>query len=635
MAAVLGLSLCATGSAEAAGTSDGAARQLAERYAPIVMARKLTSVCNTAQEQFAPPTSVDTVLANRSVRLMRSLHQGSVLVRTGPTAADIAGLGPAYYLDLPGNPVNPKCGYARDFQALRAAGHAPAVAYAHIAFEPGERGLALQYWFYYYFNQFNDVHESDWEGIQLAFDASTPEQALSEAPYRIVLFQHAGGEQAGWLDRRVQKDGTHPIVYAAAGSHATYYDSQLYLGNGSHGSGVGCDNTTGPVVATHPRATLLPDRPSTIGPYAWLTYTGHWGQREASFNDGPTGPITKAQWSEPLSWMDGTRTNSPIVPVGSLLGPSVARRFCGAVAGVTLFINLAAGTDIGALPIALLILVIFILLATLLTRWFPAAVEPLGARRRLGQVLLASIRLQWRLRWTMLALALSSILIIATIDLVEYLVLHVFGVRHSGLSFTDSGTTLGAASSAGIFQPLITALTSATAVAMIRNLDRGRPTGPGHAWGAVISRLWRIIAIQVAMFAAIVGLMLTVVGIPYALKKLGDWAYVQQDLLFDDHSVVDAFHGSRGVVRGRWLHSTAYVAVLLLIGEVLPPFLNYGFLFTPISAVWVNAFGAVLFALMVQYAAVGRTLIYLELKAHPAPARARPALRRGARSVTI
>ena len=111
----------------------------------------------------------------------------------------------------------------------------------------------MQYWFYYYFNQFNDLHESDWEGIQLVFDADTPVQALAEQPSTIVLFQHAGGEHADWTDGRVQKQGTHPVVYAAAGSHATYYESRLYLGNGSNGSGVGCDNTTKPLIAVRPR----------------------------------------------------------------------------------------------------------------------------------------------------------------------------------------------------------------------------------------------------------------------------------------------------------------------------------------------------------------------------------------------
>ena len=83
----LGLLLFATASAEAGAASSGAEQQLADRYAPTVMVRKLANVCNTSQEQFAPPTSVDAVLGNRSVRLMRSVHRGAVLVTRGPTAA--------------------------------------------------------------------------------------------------------------------------------------------------------------------------------------------------------------------------------------------------------------------------------------------------------------------------------------------------------------------------------------------------------------------------------------------------------------------------------------------------------------------------------------------------------------------
>ena len=34
---------------------------------------------------------------------------------------------------------------------------------------PGK--LAVQYWFYYTFNDFTDKHESDWEMAQVDFDA--------------------------------------------------------------------------------------------------------------------------------------------------------------------------------------------------------------------------------------------------------------------------------------------------------------------------------------------------------------------------------------------------------------------------------------------------------------------------------
>ena len=77
----------------------------------------------------------------------------------------------------------------------------------------------------------------------------------------MILFQHAGGEQADWEDSKVEKEGTHPVVYPAAGSHATFYDSTVYVQNGPNGSGVGCDNTSEPLREVRPRPDRGPDLP--------------------------------------------------------------------------------------------------------------------------------------------------------------------------------------------------------------------------------------------------------------------------------------------------------------------------------------------------------------------------------------
>ena len=73
---------------------------------------------------------------------------------------------------LPGRP-------ARCRLRLRALGPPPhgrtkPAVYAHVATDPGYPGkLALQYWFFYPFNDFNNTHEGDWEMTQLVFDAAT------------------------------------------------------------------------------------------------------------------------------------------------------------------------------------------------------------------------------------------------------------------------------------------------------------------------------------------------------------------------------------------------------------------------------------------------------------------------------
>ncbi len=319
------------------------AQELAEKYVPIAEIREETDPpCDTSEEQYQP-TSVETVLGNPTVLLQHDAEGGKLTtVRRAPTAQQIAGLGEGWYLNLEGKALGNTCVYAKAFKKLLAEGKAPAVTYAHIAREEGHSGFALQYWFFWYFNQFNDLHEGDWEGMQITFEANSPAAALHEEPGEIILFQHAGGERAKWEDGKVQKEGTHPIVYPAAGSHATFYDSAVYVENGQHGSGLGCDNTTEPLRELTLRPILMPEAVKSKGPFAWTSYYGRWGEKEKGFNNGPTGPQTKTQWREPFTWMAAQRTTSPRLPGGTIAGPQVTKAFCGAVATASELINLDA-----------------------------------------------------------------------------------------------------------------------------------------------------------------------------------------------------------------------------------------------------------------------------------------------------
>src|ERR1043165_1613725 len=193
--------------ARAATSTEAAAQKLAARYVPITMRREQRAPpCNTSEDEYQP-TSVGTVLGNPTVTLQHELPDGKLEdVKRAPTAADIAGLRDGYYLDLEGEVLGNTCLYARAFRKLVREGKAPAVTYAHIAREPNHDGFALQYWFFWYFNQFNDLHEGDWEGMQLSFDSNTAKEALREEPGEMILFQHAGGEKAKWDDSKVQKE---------------------------------------------------------------------------------------------------------------------------------------------------------------------------------------------------------------------------------------------------------------------------------------------------------------------------------------------------------------------------------------------------------------------------------------------
>ena len=171
----------------------------------------------------------------------------------------------------------------------------------------------LQYYFYWVFNQWNDLHESDWEGIQLQFDTGAIDKALNSQPVRYAYAQHEGAEYGDAGNDKIQLfDGTHPVVYSSQGSHASYFSSTRWFGK-SGSTGFGCDDTDreGRPDRAHGHPAAAREAP-TSGKFAWLSYQGHWGQQERFFDDGPTGPASKVRWDDPQGWIDDSGRESSV-----------------------------------------------------------------------------------------------------------------------------------------------------------------------------------------------------------------------------------------------------------------------------------------------------------------------------------
>jgi hypothetical protein len=591
-----------------------AAQRLAAEYSPIVMVRKQTDPpCDTSAEQYEP-TSVDTVLGNPTVTLERAVpgHKRPQPVRKAASARQIAGLSPNHYLNLRGNPLGDTCVYARDFAALRREGRAPVVTYAHIAREIGHPGLALQYWFFWYFNQFNDLHEGDWEGMQLTFDAATPQEALSQEPSDMILFQHAGGERANWDDSKVQVDGRHPIVYAAAGSHATFYDSAVYVENGGHGSGLGCDNTSQPLRELRPRPILLPEFIPDKGQFAWLSYSGRWGQKAAGFNNGPTGPQTKKQWTEPFTWMDAQRNSSARMPGGSVVGPQVTGAFCGAVATVSGVINANQANSLATI-IVLIVVAILIALLVGFTRWSPVDLRQLRARRAFGQLVRAARQLYGRHWPSMVGIAVVAVPIVGG---TRYLITLLGSATRGTLAIGDLLDEIS--------RPAAMAVVSGVVVVFVRSLVTAGQAEFLDSWRGMLQRFWRVVGSQLLVTIGVLLMLITVVGIPFGIWKLVGWAFVQQEVLFEDKSIRGSLRASSELVRGRWWHAMRAVLLFYLIGLVVGPILTFALIFTALPLVWINLIGSLIFALLIPYTALGQTLLYFDLQARAAAEPAKP-----------
>ena len=272
---------------------EAAAATLAQKYAPIVYVRDQREPCDTRGSPYLP--------AARRLPIRRRGHRpaqhadgrttevGRAI--TQPTIRQGRHLLPR----LPRQPRRPGCRYERDYLA-RAGDYTP-TAYAHIAFEEGRDGFALQYWLFYYFNHWNNTHEGDWEMVQLTFDGPTPADALSQEPTGVGYSQHAGGERSEWDDAKLTKEDDRPVVFAAAGANANQFEPNIILGRGDNGTGFGCDDARSPSRRVEPQVVLMQEPSSASDEFAWLAFDGRWGERAPWEFNGPTGPNDKRAWT--------------------------------------------------------------------------------------------------------------------------------------------------------------------------------------------------------------------------------------------------------------------------------------------------------------------------------------------------
>jgi hypothetical protein len=545
--------------------SSPAARELAQKYSPIVMVRQYTKPCGPGEAYV--PMRVDALLDNPEVAL-RQVGNHDAVIRWAPTAADLYGRGTGTYLDLPGDALSPGCIYARD--SARYTPLSKAAVYAHVTTQADEPGyVAVQYWLYWYYNDWNDKHESDWEFVQVLFKAPSVQAALAESPYQVGYAQHTGGETAAWESDKLQKEGTHPVVYSSEGSHASYFEPALYLGR-SASEGFGCDNTQAPNTRVVPTAVLLPDKPSgPDSPFAWLEFHGRWGERHAGPNNGPDGPLGKPRWRNPVTWQENLRPSSFVIPGGSDTPPALVGTFCDVVGkGSVLYVRYAAQPAAVLGFLAAIALAIGFLLRR--TRWDRVPAYPVVRRRRSGEIVRAALRLY---RQHVPAFVIAGLLavpvgVLAMLDVLVIQHLPYVGtvVRVSTQQAPPGNNILFSSWIATSFWPLTVLLVSA-AVAQLMDDGRSRTTS-ARGWAAVgaVGRSWRPLASAYLPAAVAIGLLSwTGIGVPVAAWLTVRYQYLGQIVMREGLGGSPARRRAGELVRRRWWH-TAVIVVLIWAG---------------------------------------------------------------------
>jgi ABC-type dipeptide/oligopeptide/nickel transport system permease subunit len=249
------------------------------------------------------------------------------------------------------------------------------------------------------------------------------------------------------------------------------------------------------------------------------------------------------------------------------------------------------------------------------TRWRPVELTPLRRPRALGQLLRAARRIYTRHWRVLIALGLTSLLIVVSFEGLRPLGEALLGEGSLDLvSSSNSGQGLSG-SIVGIGSQVALAVVSGAIVTFMLELERGRTLGVVESYRELGPRFWRAVLVHLLVRLFIALLFLTVIGIPYAIKKFVDWQFAQQEVIFEDRSLREALHGSRRAVRGHWWHALVGIGVLFLLSVVAGPVLGFALVFTALSPAAINLFGSLVYALVLPYVPVGLTLLYLDLRA--------------------
>ena len=223
-----------------------------------------------------------------------------------------------YYLDVAKAGPEPQA--IEQYKAMYDANKVryPPTVYARVKKSTSE--TVVQYWLFYYLNDWRNIHEGDWELVQLHFPTGTARQLLegNAMPDFAAYSQHQAGQRMSWTEMLGKGliSGTHPSVYVAKGSHANYFTP------GQFWSGLDFDDT-----GLESWRIIFPEQlevvllPETVGEgLEWLDFQGYWGEYLGlsvsvlglSFGQrGPFGPRwgedgnPGKKWQQPEAWGSG------------------------------------------------------------------------------------------------------------------------------------------------------------------------------------------------------------------------------------------------------------------------------------------------------------------------------------------
>ena len=151
--------------------------------------------------------------------------------------------------------------------------------------------IAVQYWFFYYYNDWLNNHAGDWETITVFLDADAQ-------PVEAIFSTHYETNKYAW-EYVERVSNTHPKIYVSNGGHGSYSFS------GETTYSTIADNHDGDREVLNPEDYYLLSLSTEEGiDDSWIWFEGRWGDNE----NAPQGPRLRTDAPTSTDW---DRANNP------------------------------------------------------------------------------------------------------------------------------------------------------------------------------------------------------------------------------------------------------------------------------------------------------------------------------------
>jgi hypothetical protein len=163
---------------------------------------------------------------------------------------------------------------------------------------------------------------------------------------------------------------------------------------------------------------------------------------------------------------------------------------------------------------------------------------------------------------------------------------------------------------------IASAVVLAGAAGVAGMLDAGRRVGVRDAFRRLGERLWTVLGVLGWAALAIPLLVLTIVGIPYAVHLIGRWAVANQVAVIEGLPAREALRRSSALTGGRWWRTVRLAAVVNVLGAISGPAIGIALLFTTdLPLIAVNAVSSLVFIVAMPFVGLAMAYLYGDLVA--------------------